>query len=132
MNPPPLAAVQRALYGALSGDPFLASAAAVYDEVPEGAELPYVVLGEVFVTPANRLAAPGWELLATLHIWSASPGFAEPLALAERVTALLDHQPLEVDGYRHVVTRFESLQTLRDPDPRLRHVPVTFRVIVET
>lgn len=130
----PLAPVQQAIYDRLVGDPTLAGmVTGVFDFVPEGAVYPYVVVGEVVVTPDNRHGGFGRSIAATLHIWTRGRGNAEGLAVEDRVTQLLDHQPLALIGHRTVEVRYEFSQTLIDPEPPgdIRHIPLRFRVTTE-
>ncbi len=128
----PILAVQTAVYTVLSGDSTLTSTlgAGVYDEVPETAKLPYVVVGEAYETADNAHDRKARRTTITVHVWSEQEGFTEPVTIANRVVTLLDHTALAVSGWTHVVTRYDFMQTLRDPDPNLRHVPVRF--VVET
>lgn len=119
--------LQVALYQRLSG----ALSVPVHDGPPEGSTYPYVVLGEVVETPRNAHDRYGAEVLATLHVWSQSDGYKEGLAIAADLRAALDHQQLVVAGHHIVSVRHEQTQTLRDPDPELRHVPVEFRITTE-
>lgn len=129
----PLGPIQDAVYGVLSGDATLgALISGVFDEVPEGTPYPYVTLGEALEQPDNAHDRFGRQSVLTLHVWSLHRGFSEANAIASRVVALLDHNPLTVVGRHHVVTRYEFSQSLRDPDtPGLRHIPLRFRVITE-
>lgn len=129
----PMRAIQAALYEVLSEDATLSGmVTGVHDDVPEDAALPYVVIGDFIEVPRNSQDRRGWETLATLDVWSNYRGNWEAADIAARLAALLDHQPLTLPGYHHVVTRFEFSQTLRDPDdPKLRHVPVRFRIVTE-
>lgn len=124
-----LGVVQAALYSVLNGDAQLAGK--VWDEVPEGTAMPYVVIGESIEQPDNSQDRHGWQTVATLHIWSRSRGFREANTIASRVAGLLDHQPLTVAGRHHVATRYEFAQTLKDPEPGVRHVVLRFRVLTE-
>ncbi|MCI0687122.1 MAG: DUF3168 domain-containing protein [Sporichthyaceae bacterium] len=125
------AAVQAALYARLAGDPELAGLARGYDHVPEGAAHPYWTVGEAIETPNNHHGGFGRQVLATVHVWSTYRGYAEGLAIAARIVALLDHQPLTIAGHHTVAVRHELTQTLRDPDPDIRHMPVQFRIVTE-
>lgn len=125
-----LADIQRAIYGVLSGDATLGVlVSGVYDDVPEDAAFPYVVLGESMETPRNSHSSFGRETVVTLHVWSKQAGFTEANAVLEELVALLDHQPLSIVNHHHISTRFEYSQTLRDPDPTIRHVPARFRIV---
>lgn len=128
----PFGAVQEAIYGVLSGDATLgALITGVFDHVPEGTAYPYVVIGEALETPDDSHDRTGRHTVETLHIWSDHRGFSQLGAIAARVVALLDHQPLTVAGHHHVVTRYEFGQQLNDPDPHLRHTVLRFRVVTE-
>ena len=128
----PLGPIQEAVYGVLSGDATLAAlVAGVFDEVPEGTRYPYVTIGEALEQPANSHDRFGRETVLTLHVWTVSRGFTDGMAIAARLVALLDHQPLTITGHHHVATRYEFSQTLRDPEPHVRHIPIRFRVVTE-
>jgi hypothetical protein len=103
----------------------------IFDEVPEGQVHPYVVLGEAFETPDNTHDTFGREVVITLHTWSRYRGYAEVLRITDRIITLLDHQPLSITGHNVIAVRHEFAQTLRDPDPEIRHVPIRFRVVTE-
>lgn len=127
-----LGPVQTAVYERLTGfEPLMSLVTGVYDEVPEGTPKPYVVIGEAQETPDNRHGGFGRQTVATLHVWSRQRGFSEATAIANEVIRALDHQPLSIADTRHIVTRFEFSQTLRDTDPELRHVPLRFRIVTE-
>lgn len=127
----PLLPVQVAVYEKLSGDATLTALAGVYDYVPEDAGFPYVEIGETTQTPDNYLSRHGRQQVLTLHVWSKHRGYSEALQVENRLTELLDHQPLTVDGFDHVYTHFEFGQTLRDPDPEIRHVVFRIRIATE-
>jgi hypothetical protein len=123
----PTLPIQTAVYNLLSGESGMAD---VYDEVPETARYPFVVIGESYSTPDNSHDRRAWRTVVTIHVWSEQQGFSEAVGIADAVDALLDHQDLNVSGFTHIATRFDFQQTLRDPDPNLRHVPI--RYVVET
>lgn len=128
----PMADIQTALYQRLTA-PGVGLGAVVYDYVPEGeaASWPYVTIGEAIETPANAHDFIGRDTTVNLHVWSRYRGFTEANTVANRITALLDHRPGELDvGPGQYVTsiRFEFSQTLRDTDPEVRHVAIRFRI----
>jgi hypothetical protein len=127
----PLFAIQSAIYAKLNADPLLAGK--VFDYVPDGTAFPYIRIGEASDAEDNSLASRGWSTLATIHVWSQAHGFSEGLALANKVTELLDLKPLNVSGYVHIATRYTSTQTLVDPEPPgdIRHIVISFTVITE-
>lgn len=129
----PVPYIQAAIYARLTGDATLTGlVTGVFDDVPEKQAHPYVVLGEAIETPRNWHGGFGREVVETLHVWSRSRGFSQGLAIAQRITTLLDHQPMTLAGGHLVVSvRHELTQTLRDPDPEIRHLPVRFRLTTE-
>ncbi|MEV1006130.1 DUF3168 domain-containing protein [Streptomyces sp. NPDC049881] len=127
----PALPVQRALYARLNGDDELSGlVSGVHDGAPEPAPYPFVVLGEAMETPDNSHSGYGRQTVVTLHVWSRARGFAEGHGIAVRLVQLLDHQPLAVEGHHHIVTLYEFMQTLTDPEPPgdIRHVVLRFRV----
>jgi hypothetical protein len=126
--------VQQAIHDRLTGNAALmATISGVFDYVPEDVAYPYVVIGEATETPDNSHDRFGRQTVITLHVWSQYRGHAQGLAIAAKVTALLDHQPLTITGLHHVVTRFEFSQTLTDPEPPgdIRHVVLRYMVVTE-
>jgi hypothetical protein len=132
--PAPMLPVQQAVYARLTGDEQLMSTVTgVFDYVPEDDVYPFIVIGESVETPDNRLRGFGRQTVITLHVWTQYRGYSQGLAIAARVTELLDHQPLTLTGLAHIATRFEFSQTLTDPEPpgNIRHVVVRYRVVTE-
>lgn len=125
----PMAGIQTAIFERLAADDELG--AAVFDHVPEGAPYPYVVIGEAIETPNNWHGGHGRDTTVNLHVWSRQRGFSEANRIADRITQLLDHQPMTVPGHAVISVRHEFSQTLRDTDPEIRHVPIRFRITTE-
>lgn len=126
------APVQAAVYARLTGDEVLtAMVTGGYDYVPEDAKYPYWVLGDAIETPDNTLDTFGRQVANTVTVWSDYRGYAQALAVGARIIELLDHQPLAVEGHTNVAVRAEMGQAKRDPNPRIRSVPVRFRVSTE-
>ncbi|MEU1194922.1 DUF3168 domain-containing protein [Streptomyces sp. NPDC005813] len=126
--------VQQAIYARLTGDSALMDeVTGVFDYVPEDDVYPFIVIGEATEIPDNRHGGFGRQTVATLHVWTKYRGHSKGLAIAARVTALLDHQPLSISGLAHVDTWFEFQQTLTDPEPPgdIRHVVLRYRVGTE-
>lgn len=124
--------IQTAMFTTADGDATLTGLVnGVFDEVTEGTAMPYVEIGEATETPDNTHDKYGRESVHTWHVWSDEQGFSEALEIANRLVQLFDQQTLTVDNHTAIAVRFEFLQTLRDPNPDLRHVPVRFRVTTE-
>lgn len=132
--PSPMLGVQGAILGVLTGDAELSSMTdAVYDHLPETVPYPFIVLGEAIETPDNRHRGFGRQTVVSLHVWSQYRGFAQALRIGNRVTELLDHQPLTIPGVDWIATRFEFSQTLTDPEPPgdIRHLILRYRIVTE-
>ncbi|MEV4672166.1 DUF3168 domain-containing protein [Actinomadura sp. NPDC049382] len=128
----PLGPIQEAVYDVLTGDATLTGLIeGVFDEIPEGTPYPYVVIGEALEQPDNSHDRFGRQTVLTLHVWTDYRGFSKATEITSRLVSLLDHQPLTIPGHHHVSTRYEFSQTLRDPEPHVRHIPIRFRVITE-
>ncbi len=128
----PMLAIQGAIRSLLVADAELQSlGVSVYDYLPENVPYPFIVIGEATEVPANAHDRHGWETVPTLHVWDQYRGFKRVLQIGGRLTALLDHQPLTVPGYDHIVTRFEFGQPLTDPEPPgdIRHLVQRYRVV---
>ncbi|MFC8442665.1 DUF3168 domain-containing protein [Streptomyces griseoincarnatus] len=124
--------VQAAVYARLTGDATLmALITGVFDFVLD--DYPYIVIGEATEVPDNRHGGFGRQTVITLHVWTQAEGHGPGLAIADRVTELLDHQPLTITGLDWVATRFEFSQTLTDPEPpgNIRHVVLRYRIVTE-
>lgn len=121
--------LQRELYEALNGE----ISADVYDNVPEQVSKPWVTIGEATGVPDNWHGGFGWDILASVHVWTKSLGFKSALDIAAEIVAILDHQPGAIDmpsSWYVVSIRLVQIQTMRDPDPEIRHVPVQFRIVI--
>jgi hypothetical protein len=124
--------LQTALYTKLGGDATLSGlVTGVFDEVPEGTQTPYMVIGEAYATPRNSHDRHGRRTVETIHVWSDHLGFSEANTITDRIVGLLDHQPLTVTDHDVVLAHFEYDQTIRDPDPNLRHVVLRFAFTTE-
>lgn len=125
----PLNELQQEMYNALNGE----ISASVYDNVPENVSKPWVTIGEATGVPDNWHGGFGWDVLATVHVWTKSRGFKTALDIAAEIVAILDHKldALDFSSSWYVVSiRLVQVQTMRDPDPEIRHVPVQFRVVI--
>lgn len=120
--------LQEAIYTTLTADDALTALAGVYDEPPEPAPYPHVVIGEI---QENRLDAhdqQGLETEVTLHIWSKYRGYRELQRILTHLDRLLDRQALLVEGFTKVSIARDWHQMMRDSDPDIRHCPVRYRV----
>lgn len=68
----PLNALQVGIYNRLTGYAPLTSAlggAKIYDHVPQGADAPYVVIGDDTTIDSDTKTSNGWGITLTIHCW---------------------------------------------------------------
>jgi hypothetical protein len=121
--------LQQAVYAKLTGHaPLMALVSGVYDEVPETAAHPYVTLGSITETVDDAHNQRGLEASVVLHVWSKYRGFKEAATILAALDGALDRQPLTVAGFTDVSVAHQQHTELRDPDPEIRHINVSYRV----
>ena len=120
-------ALQTALFTRLATDSTLrtltgnhpddATKARVYDEPPEGAAFPYVVIGEIVERQDNRMGGKvGRQCDVFVYAYTAKRGFKEAASLLDRVDALLDdYTSLSVTGYTVGLLNFMESQYFKEP-----------------
>ncbi|GAA3301302.1 DUF3168 domain-containing protein [Streptomyces cinereospinus] len=108
--------------------PLMALVSGVFDEVPENTPHPYVTLGSITETVDDAHNQRGLEASVVLHVWSKYRGYKEASTILAALDAALDRQPLAVAGFTDVSIAHEQHTQLRDPDPDIRHINVSYRV----
>jgi hypothetical protein len=141
----PATPIQRAIVARLKADTALAAllaplagstppVPAVVDQPPERQGKPYVRVGDHLSIPDNDHTSRGREVTETIHVWTQARSNAPGQAIADAITASLDHQVaamsalLAADGHKCVTIRAEFDQALEDPDPQIRHHVLRFRI----
>ena len=66
-----------------------------------------------------------------VEVWSIQRGLREALDLAARVIALLDDQPLALEGHRLVNLRLVQMETRRELNGRLVRASIRLRAVTE-
>lgn len=124
-----LLALQAALVGRLVADaPLMAVATGVYDgRAPQGATLPYVVVGEPTEIPSGNLGPQGWNDTIAVHIWSGYAGRKEALEILELMDTALA-APLVLSGHTTARLRREFVTALVE-ETGVRHVPIRYRIL---
>jgi hypothetical protein len=127
-------ALQRAAYQALTGDAPLVGllgGARVYDDVPPGAALPYVVLAPASDRDWSTGTDTGREVTLTVHVWSTARGHREVQEIMARLIVVLEGPAVVVDGFRLVNLRYDTSALRRDGDGETRQGTVRFRAVME-
>lgn len=130
MSGSPTGPLMTSVYGRLNGDTALVTTLGVdvYDDVPEGATFPYVVIGEMTSTPNDTMGKTGRDVTVTVHSWSRYDGMQETNDVADRVDELLDRWlPTGLSGWSATQMLQEYFESFRDPDGRTRHGVARYR-----
>jgi hypothetical protein len=127
------------IHARLSGDASLASLLATYRgapavftaDVPEDAELPYVVaVGEVTYEPFDSKTTRGRRLTRDARCYAPAGGSAIVVEqIAERVRALLHRYRLEVDGFQVLVAVAQGPTQADEPEAYGRIVSVRYTMM---
>jgi len=122
----PLLPLQKAIYDRLKAN----LTCPVYDNVPDGAKMPYVTLGEDTAVDWSTKLENGQEVTHTLHIWSEYKGMMESKQIIDQVIQAITSTPLVVEGFFVVSARVDVVETMRDPEG-YRHGIVRFRFKIQ-
>ncbi len=133
--------VQQAIFQTLNGDLLLRSMVTVYDDVPEGALMPYTTIGEAVETPDRTMGQGGHQVMVTLSTYTddgsrsvagaGTTGFASALAIMRKQTELLVETPIQVQDFDVVMVEVESIETSRATDGVTRIVDARYRFWLE-
>ena len=125
-------ALQKAMLARLKADPALDAllAGRVFDQAPEGAETPNLVVGRCESRPVAADGG-GVEQRLTLTGVSRFAGSEEAKALAAAVRACLHEVVLEADGVRTATLRATFADVFRAGDGRRTYAVVRLRAVTE-
>jgi hypothetical protein len=127
-----LAGVQQAIFALLSNDVTLTLANIhIYDEVPEDATFPYIVIGDASETPMDTFGRKGRRPAITLELYSQYFGFKEILTLIERVEQLLNRANLTIAKFDEVYCMITHVQVERESDGLTRKAIMQFDLYAE-
>ena len=124
--------LQKAIFTTLSGNVRGMSAVnvPVFDDVPEGTEYPYVVIGEETAANNGTKTLDGIEHTLTIHAWSRYRGRREIKEIMQSVYENLHNTDISVSGASLVNIRQEFNTTLAETDGITRHGVMRFRAVV--
>jgi hypothetical protein len=123
--------LQQAIVSRLESDTILmAMITAVYDEVEEGAVMPYVSIGDDTTNPYDTKTDYGEDTTLTLHAWSAGPGKTEAKKIMDAVLQAITAAPIELTGgFKVDGIEREFLETFNDG--QAYHGVCRFRVYIK-
>lgn len=115
--------VQKALYTALSTDSAFMNkiGSRLYDEAPTNSTFPYVSLGYMIENKYNRLLSKGFQISATIDIYTKSGrlGYKPAKEILVEMNRVLNQKRFPVTGYNMIQCYFEASNTERDEDKRI-------------
>lgn len=103
----------------------------IFDGVPSGARLPYVVFGKSETDDWSTGTEAGEEHLVELVVWSSSEGRKEAVQISSAIRNALHDLPTDLTTERLANFSWETMKIERRED--LKHVTatLTFRAVTE-
>ena len=126
--------LQKAAYETLKADSgFIAllGGTYIYDDVPQTAEFPFVVLDQMRINDWSTGTERGSEHILMLHIWSRYKGKQEAYEIADAIRSLLDDAELTLDDNRLINLTHQYSDLKRDTDGETYHGVIRFRAVTE-
>jgi len=104
----------------------------VYDDNPEQADYPYIVMGEMIARDWSAKGEPGQEVYSTIHIWSQYAGRKEADDMSDAVLQALTKRPLDLgSNFHEVLGVFDSYDLIIDIDGKTRHGILKMRYLIQ-
>jgi hypothetical protein len=126
--------LQKSIHGALTAEAALGALLGgprIYDDVPRGAEFPYITFGQSTARDWSTGTEAGSEHTIVLNVWSRAAGEREAHLIMAAVREALHEAELAVAGHRLVNIRHEASEALRDPDGETFRGVIRFRAVLE-
>ena len=117
--------LQKAVYDVLAG----VLTVPVHDDVPQGAAMPYVAIGDSTIAAAGTKTDDGEDHSLTLHVWSQYAGRREVKELLGQIKAALHDRPLPLGSHTLVRLRFYFATDFADADEQTRHGVIRFAAL---
>ena len=126
--------LQRAVYGALTGDATLVAllgGSHIYDDVPQTAAFPFVTIGRSELRDWSTGTDPGTEHQLTVHVWSRVSGRREAHEILGALADILHEASLSLTDHVLVNLRQDFSEVRRDPDGKTYHGIMRLRAVTE-
>lgn len=124
-------AVQVAIYQKLTNDPsVMALVDAVYDDVPQGCDFPYITIGEDNHVSIDTDLDNYMQVSITIHVWSRENGRKQTKEIQGAIYNSLQRAELVYSGYKFVNIMSESSESFLDADGETRHGVQIFNLII--
>ena len=121
--------LQKAIYQILAASLPLQSIVAgrIFDEVPQGEDYPYIVIGDDDLKPWDLDCKLGFEALITIHAFSRYKGRKEAKEIGAKIYDLLHNASIVTDNFKSAVCVLDMQTTMVEGDGVTRHLVVRFR-----
>jgi len=104
----------------------------IYDENPQNAPYPYVVMGEITAKDWSDKLEDGMEVYSTIHVWSRYHGRKEADEMADRILQALSSSAISVgSNFRTALDRLDDYSLIVDMDGKTRHGILRFKYLIE-
>ena len=115
--------VQKSLYTALTANATLMAKIgnALYDEPPTNSAYPYITIGSMTESIANRHGKDGFIVTLELRIFTSQGrgGFKSAKEILELVNQAINLKKFSMDGYTMLMCSYRYSSTERDDDKRI-------------
>ena len=121
--------LQKAIYQILAASlPLQAIVAGrIFDEVPQGEDFPYIVIGDDDLKPWDLDCKLGFEALITIHAFSRYKGRKEVKEIGAKIYDLLHNASIVTDNFTSAVCVSDMQTTMVEGDGVTRHLVARFR-----
>jgi hypothetical protein len=118
--------IQKAIFSKLN----TALSIPVYDNVPDNAQAPYVVIGDDTLIEFDSDLVIGFEATVTVHSWSKYRGRAEVKGIMGQIYDTLHRAEFTLQGYNLLGCDCEFSETFLESDGVTRHGVQRFRILI--
>jgi hypothetical protein len=118
--------VQKAIFAKLKA----ALSTTIYDNVPDNAVAPYIVIGDDTFVQMDTDLIVGFEATVTIHSWSKYRGRAEVKTIMGNIYDALHRAEFTVQGYNLLGCDCEYSETFLESDGVTRHGVQRFRILI--
>ena len=121
--------LQKAIYQILAASLPLQSIVAgrIFDEVPQGEDYPYIVIGDDDLKSWDLDCKLGFEALITIHAFSRYKGRKEAKEIGAKIYDLLHNASIVTDNFKSAVCVLDMQTTMVEGDGVTRHLVARFR-----
>jgi hypothetical protein len=102
----------------------------VYDDVPDNALAPYIVIGDDTMIEYDADQVLGFDSTVTIHTWSTYRGRSEVKSLMGLIYDALHRAEFTIQGYNLIGCDCEYSETFLESDGVTRHGVQRFRILI--